>query len=128
MPNLSQSRIGQIAVVCQDVARARAFYRDTLGLTHLFDAGPTLSFFNCGGVRLMLSTAERPEDNRPGSVLYFVVGDIEATHGDLVARGVTVGAAPHLVAKMPDHDLWLAEFIDTEGNHLALMEEKRSAA
>jgi methylmalonyl-CoA/ethylmalonyl-CoA epimerase len=128
MPSLSHARIGQIAVVCQDVARARSFYRDTLGFAHLFDAGPRLSFFDCGGVRLMLSTAEQPEHDHPGSMLYFVVENIEAAHGDLAAHGVAVGAAPHLVARMPDHDLWLAEFTDTEGNHLALMEEKRTAA
>ena len=64
MPNLAKSRIGQIAVVCKDVARASAFYRDVLGLPHLFDAGPNLSFFNCGGTRLMLThrgaAARRP--------------------------------------------------------------------
>jgi methylmalonyl-CoA/ethylmalonyl-CoA epimerase len=87
MPGLSQSRIGQIAVVCQDVARASAFYRDRLGLRHLFDAGPTLSFFDLGGVRLMLTTAERAEDAHPGSILYAFGPDIEGTHRDLVAKG-----------------------------------------
>ena len=63
MPNLREARIGQIAVVCQDVARATAFYRDTLGLQFLFAAGPTLSFFQCGGIRLMLSTSEGTGEN-----------------------------------------------------------------
>jgi predicted enzyme related to lactoylglutathione lyase len=125
MPNLEQSRIGQIAIVCTDVARASAFYRDTLGLRHLFDAGPTLAFFDCGGVRLMLSTAERPEDEHASSILYFFVSKIEDVHRDLSAKGVRFLDAPHLIARMPDHELWLSAFTDTEGNTLAIMEEKR---
>ena len=125
MPNLEQSRIGQIAIVCKDVSRASAFYRDTLGLRHLFDAGPTLAFFDCGGVRLMLSTAERPEDAHASSILYFFVSKIEDVHRDLSANGVRFLDAPHLIARMPDHELWLAAFTDTEGNTMAVMEEKR---
>jgi methylmalonyl-CoA/ethylmalonyl-CoA epimerase len=125
MPDLRQARIGQIAIVCKDVARATAFYRDTLGLPFLFAAGPTLSFLDCGGVRLMLSRAERPEDDHPGSVLYFFVTGIEAMHRELSSRGVAFIDAPHMIAQMPDHQLWLTAFTDSEGNTLALMEEKR---
>jgi methylmalonyl-CoA/ethylmalonyl-CoA epimerase len=125
MSNLAQSHIGQIAIVCKDVARATAFYRDTLGLRHLFDAGPTLSFFDCGGVRLMLSTAERGEHEHASSILYYFVSGIEDTHRDLAAKGVEFIDAPHLIARMPDHELWLAAFTDTEGNTMAIMEEKR---
>lgn len=125
MPNLDQSRIGQIAIVCKDVSRAAGFYRDTLGLRHLFDAGPNLAFFDCGGVRLMLSTAERPEDEHASSILYFFVSKIEDVHRDLSAKGVRFLDAPHLIARMPDHELWLAAFTDTEGNTMAVMEEKR---
>src|SRR5437868_9167142 len=107
MPDLSQSRIGQIAIVCKDVARATTFYRDTLGLRFLFAAGPTLAFFDAGGTRLMLSTAES-EFDRAGSMLYFFITDIEATCEDLARRGVAFIDQPHLIAKMPDHDLWLA--------------------
>lgn len=124
MPDLSQSRIGQIAVVCKDVARATAFYRDALGLKFLFAAGPNLAFLDCGGMRLMLSTAEGRHDH-PGSMLYFFIRDIEQTAKDLRARGVNVIEEPHLIAKMPDHDLWLAAFEDSEGNFMGLMEEKR---
>ena len=125
MPNLATSRIGQIAVVCKDVPRASAFYRDVLGLPHLFDAPPNLSFFKCGGIRLMLTPAERPEDDHLSSILYYQIENIEAVHKDLTAKGVNFVNAPHMIAKMPDHELWLCEFRDTEGNALALMEEKR---
>lgn len=125
MPDLSRSRIGQAAIVCKDVARASAFYRDTLGLRHLFDAGPNLSFFDCGGLRLMLTTVERPEDDHPGSMLYFFVTGIEDVHRDLSAKGVRFLDAPHLIARMPDHDLWLTAFEDSEGNPMGIMEEKR---
>ena len=124
MPTLSQARIGQIAVVCEDVARARDFYRDALGLRHLFDAGPTLSFFDCGGVRLMLSTNEGIDGPRMSSMIYYFTTDIEGVHRDLSAKGVAFLEHPHMIARMPDHDLWLAAFHDSEGNMLGVMEEK----
>jgi methylmalonyl-CoA/ethylmalonyl-CoA epimerase len=123
MPNLSESRIGQIAIVCTDVARARDFYRDALGLKHLFDAGPTLSFFQSGTTRLMLSTAEGEPTGT--SVLYFFVTDIQGTKKELEGKGVKFIDEPHMIAKMPDHELWLVAFRDSEGNMLALMEERR---
>jgi predicted enzyme related to lactoylglutathione lyase len=124
MTTTSLSTIGQIAMVVKDVARATAFYRETLGMKFLFEF-PGLAFFDCGGVRLMLSKAEKPEFDHPGSVLYFKVNDIDTVHRDLVSRGVNFVDAPHLIAKMPDHELWMAFFNDTEGNTLALMHEKR---
>ena len=124
MPALSEARIGQIAIVCEDVARARTFYRDVLGLRHLFDAGPTLSFFECGGVRLMLTTPEGSSE-RMSSMLYYFVTDIDAACRDLASKGVASLEAPHMIAKMPDHDLWLAAFKDSEGNSLGIMEERR---
>ena len=119
--------IGQIAVNVRDTARARAFYRDVLGLRHLFDAGPNLAFFQCGGVRLMLSPASKPEYDHPGSIIYYKVRDLAATHAAMAARGAAFEQAPHLVATMPDHELWMAFLRDSEGNLLALMEERRPA-
>ena len=118
------STIGQIAMVAKDIARATAFYRDRLGMKFLFEF-PGLAFFDCDGVRLMISRAEKPEFDHPGSVLYFKVNDIDAAHADLVAKGVEFVDKPHLIAKLPDHELWMAFFKDSEGNTLALMHEKR---
>ena len=118
------NRIGQIAVNVRDPARATAFYRDVLGMRFLFGAG-TMAFFDCGGVRLMLTTAERADLDHKASILYYRVADIEAAHAALAARGVRFEQAPHLVARMPDHELWLADFYDSEDNLLALMAEKR---
>jgi methylmalonyl-CoA/ethylmalonyl-CoA epimerase len=123
MTGMAGARVGQIAIVCEDVARARAFYKDTLGVPHLFDAGPTLSFFDCGGTRLMLSPAEGEAGGT--SVLYYFVSDIDATKKELAGKGVAFVGEPHMIAKMPDHELWLAEFRDSEGNVMALMEERR---
>jgi predicted enzyme related to lactoylglutathione lyase len=128
MPNLSQSHIGQVAIVCKDVARGSAFYRDVLGLRHLFDAPPSLSFFDCGGVRLMLTTVERPEDDHPGSMLYFFVSDIEGVQRDLTAKGVQFLEQPHLIAKLSDRDVWLTAFNDSEGNPMGIMEERQRSA
>lgn len=116
------SSIGQIAVNVRDLDRAVAFYRDALGLRFLFQP-PGLAFFDCGGVRLMLSRPESPEFDHPSSVLYFRVGDIAAAHEALAARGVHFRDPPHKIAEMPDHELWMAFFDDGEDNVLALMAE-----
>jgi catechol 2,3-dioxygenase-like lactoylglutathione lyase family enzyme len=115
-------QIGQIAINVHDTNRAVEFYRDTLGLKLLFTAGH-LAFFDCGGVRLMLTPPERPEFDHPASILYFEVDDIQSAHARLVQRKVKTESEPHVVARMPDHDLWLAEFRDSEGSIMALMAE-----
>jgi len=124
---LSDARIGQIAIIVHDVPRAVRFYRDALGLRFLFEAPPKMAFFDCGGVRLMLSLPETRELDHPSSILYFRVPDIRATRAELGSRGVAFASEPHLVARLPDHDLWLAEFHDEDGNVLALMGEERKA-
>lgn len=115
--------IGQIAIVVQEPARAKAFYRDTLGLPLLFEAGE-LSFFDCGGVRLMLTRAEK-DNPHYSSILYYKTDDIYSTVELFTSRGVVFEAPPHLIAKMPDHELWMAFFHDSEGNFLGLMSEVR---
>ena len=117
--------IGQIAYTVSDVPRAVAFYRDAVGLKLLFEAPPGLAFFDCGGIRLMLSQPEG--DFKPGSsaVMYFRISDIESTQRALKGRGVSFVDDPHLIAKMPDHELWMCFFKDPDGHTLALMDEKR---
>ncbi len=117
------SRIGQIAINAHDVERAATFYQDALGLKLLFKAPPGLVFFDCGGVRLMLSRPDKPELDHPSSILYFAVADIQAAHTKMKASGVTFEDEPHLLAKMRDHDLWMTFFRDSEGNLLGLMSE-----
>ncbi len=117
------TRLGQIAINAKDVERAATFYQEKLGLQLLFKAPPGLAFFDCGGVRLMLSGAEKPEFDHPSSVLYFVVPDIQEAYGKLKAGGAHFEDEPHMIAKMPTHDLWMTFFRDTEGNLLALMSE-----
>ena len=117
------SQIGQIAIIVQDVERATSFYREVLGMKHLFSAG-TLSFFDCSGVRLMLTLPEGQTGNA-SSILYFKVGDISATYESLLARNVRFEDKPHMIARMPDHDLWMTFFRDSENNLLGLMTEVR---
>jgi catechol 2,3-dioxygenase-like lactoylglutathione lyase family enzyme len=123
---MSLTQIGQIAIIVTDVDRAIRFYRDTLGMRFLFQAG-TLAFFDCGGVRLMLSIPEKPEFHHHASILYYRVADIEGTHDTLKTRGVAFIDEPHLIFKAPDHDLWMTFFKDSEGNTMALMSEKPRA-
>ncbi len=123
-PAFGLTRLGQIAVTARDLDRATAFYRDILGLRFLFRA-PNLAFFDCDGVRLMLGVPKQAAFDHPSSILYFSVGDLESAYAVLAARGVTFTDRPHLVATMPDHELWMAFFTDSEGNMLALMSEVR---
>ena len=125
-PAAGLSRIHQISMRVHDVDRAVRFYRDALGLPFLFAAPPRLAFFDCHGVRLMLSTPE-PGFDHPGSILYFAVDDIRQMHEVLVSRGVAFKTDPHRVATLADREVWLADFEDSEGNTLALMSEPRLA-
>jgi methylmalonyl-CoA/ethylmalonyl-CoA epimerase len=116
--------IGQIAITVDDLARARNFYENTLGMKFLFEAGH-LAFFKCGEIRLMLTTPEKPEP-RGGTIIYFKVDDIQATYSALKQQGVHFIDEPHLIAKMPDHDLWMVFLRDTEGNTIGVMCEVRT--
>lgn len=124
-PGLSE--IGQVALTVSDVAAATAYYRDVLGLTFLFQAPPALAFFMAGSVRLMLTLPEKDGGTKPGanSVLYFKVADINAAHAALKARGATFVDEPHLIARMPDHELWMVFLRDPDQNLIGLMEERR---
>jgi predicted enzyme related to lactoylglutathione lyase len=116
--------VRQIALTVSDVERAAAFYRDSLGLKFLFLAPPSLAFLDAGGVRLMLAPPEGEFKSGASAPIYFKVADIIGAHRALSARGVTFTRPPHFLAPMPDHDLWLCEFNDPDGNHLALMCER----
>jgi methylmalonyl-CoA/ethylmalonyl-CoA epimerase len=119
--NLQLAQIGQIALTVTDVDRAVAFYRDLLGMKFLFRA-PNLAFFDCAGVRLMIGPPEGIGE-RGNSVLYFKVGDINSAFETLSSRGVAFEDKPHMIAKMPDHELWMTLFRDPDRNLLALMSE-----
>ena len=125
-PALSLSRIGQISIVVHDVERATAFYRDVLGMRFLF-AYPGLAFFDCDGVRIMLSRPEREEFDHPSSVLYFRVTDIQSAYQTLRQRKVDLVDEPHIIARMPEYDLWMCFFHELDGNTLALMAEATKA-
>lgn len=122
--SLSLSRIGQIAIVVKDVERATEFYRDVLGMRFLF-AYPGLAFFDCDGTRLMLSRPEKKEFDHPSSILYFRVDDIQSAYQTLRSRKVEFEDEPHVVARMPDHDLWMCFFRDRDDNIFGLMAEDR---
>jgi methylmalonyl-CoA/ethylmalonyl-CoA epimerase len=108
----------------EDVSRAVEFYRDVLGLKYLFETGG-MAFFDCGGTRLMLS---RPETSGAtySSIVYYKTDDIQAAAAGMQERGAKFEGPPHMIAKMPDHELWMAFLRDSEGNLLALMSEVKS--
>ena len=120
----SLSQIGQIAVAVTDIDRAIAFYRDILGMKFLFQAPPGLGFFDVGGVRLMLDGPARAQAGN-SSVIYYKVPDLQAAFKTLSGRGIKFEAEPHLIAKLPDHDLWMAFLRDPDRNLMALMSEIR---
>ncbi len=121
----SLSEIGQIAITVRDVDAAAEFYEQKLGMKLLFKAPPGLAFFTNGSVRLMLSAPEEGEFSPSSSIVYYKVDDVDASTTTLRDRGVRITSEPHMITKMPDHELWMAFFSDLDGNSLALMEERR---
>jgi predicted enzyme related to lactoylglutathione lyase len=121
------SEIGQIALAVSDVTKATAFYRDVLGLKFLFAAGPNLAFLSAGSVRIMLTLPEGAGAVGKNSILYFKVPDIVATFAAIVERGAKPASEPHAIARLPDHDLWIADVRDPDGNVVALMSEVKRA-
>ena len=119
------SEIGQIAIIVSDVAKATTFYRDVLGLNFLFSAGPNLAFLGAGNVRLMLTKPEGAGEVGKNSILYFKVGDLTATHAAILARGAKNEHDPRLIAKLPNHELWMAFVRDPDGNVIGMMSEVR---
>lgn len=119
------SQIGQIAIPVSNLERAVEFYRDVLGIRFLFQAPPGLAFFDCGGVRLLLDVPAKVQPNQNASIIYYKVDELPSAVETLKSRGVLFEQEPELVAKMPDHELWMAFLKDPDGNMLALMWEKR---
>jgi catechol 2,3-dioxygenase-like lactoylglutathione lyase family enzyme len=119
------SQIGQIAVPVGEIERAITFYRDILGMRFLFQAPPGLAFFDCMGIRLMLDVPLKEQSGNHSSVIYYKVREIKAACELLTSRGVQFEVQPHVIAKLPDHDLWMAFFRDPDGNLLSLMSEVR---
>ena len=117
--------IGQIAIPVKDIEIAITFYKDTLGLEFLFRAPPGLAFFECGEVRLMLETASGLKEKKYSSIVYFRVSDIQNAFNTLSASGVDFVDKPHMIAEMPNHELWMTFFHDPDENLLALMNERR---
>lgn len=120
------SRIGQIAMTVGDLPRAVAFYRDVLGMRFLFEAPPAMAFFDCGGVRLMMSLPEQAgadAGRQFASIIYYTVDDIQQAARALEARGVLFETAPHIVARLPHADLWMAFLRDPDRHLLAIMSE-----
>jgi len=117
------SAIEQIAVNAQDLERAGEFYRDKLGMKHLFTVPPNLAFFDCDGIRLMLSLPAKPEFDHASSIIYFKVDDILLAYATLSERGVHFDEKPIFVADMGTYDLWIGSFRDSEDNLLALMSD-----
>jgi len=119
---LGIGQIGQIALPVADVDRAEAFYGNVLGLRRLYRFGD-LAFFDCAGVRLLLEKTPDAAGVTRGSVIYFRCADIALAVNELRGRGVAFDDAPHLIARMDDHDLWMCFFRDPDGHTLALMQE-----
>ena len=120
--------IAQVGLTVSDLARAKAFYGETLGMKFLFDAG-TMAFFQCGSVRVMLGVREKTTaaaEASAGTILYYKVGDLQALHATLVEKAVSFLQPPQLVAKMADHDLWMAFLKDPDGNVLGLMSGRQA--
>jgi methylmalonyl-CoA/ethylmalonyl-CoA epimerase len=120
---IQPTHLAQVAIPVHDLSRAKSFYGERLGLAHLFDAPPGLSFFQCGETRLMLSQPEGPE-TAAGSILYYGVASARDAADDLVAGGVTLEEEARRIAQVGGRDVWLAIARDSEGNLIGIMSEE----
>ncbi len=118
------SEIGQIALVVSDIQQALGFYRDVLGLSYLFEAGPNLAFLMAGNTRIMLTLPEGKNEAGKNSILYFRVPNVQLAQTEFIAKGAKQHGEPHMTAKMSDHELWMAFLRDPDGNLVGLMEER----
>ena len=121
--NLANATITQLLIPIDDFERGVAFYRDVLGIPLLFSAPPQMAFFQCGSVRLLVGVMPLGEKAQRGSQIYFGVKDIQAIYASLAGQGVQFKAPPHVVNRSAKSEIWLAEFVDPNGNQLALMSE-----
>jgi predicted enzyme related to lactoylglutathione lyase len=121
--NLADATVTQFLIPIEDFERGLAFYRDILGLPFLFAAPPQMAFFRAGTVRLLLGVTPAGEKAQRGSAIYFTVQDIQAVYSSLSGQGVRFKAPPHIVNRSAKSEVWLAEFVDPDGNQLALMSE-----
>jgi catechol 2,3-dioxygenase-like lactoylglutathione lyase family enzyme len=119
IPAMEINEFAQVALSVRDLAAAKEFYRDVLGMRFLFDTG-TMAFFQCGAVRVMLGVSDK-SSGCDETLLYFKVADIRSAHEVLRGKGVTIVQEPHLTARMKSHDLWIAFIKDPSGNTLGLM-------
>lgn len=128
-PAPAVERIRQIAVPVRNIEEAARFYRDTLGLTHLFDAPPALSFFDCGGVRLMLAgpEAQGKDGDEQHPVIFYDVGDIKKTHAKIKSSGAAAIEEPHIITRMNGREVWISSVSDGQGNVVSLMSEVAEA-
>jgi predicted enzyme related to lactoylglutathione lyase len=115
--------INQIAISCHDVPRATVFYRDLLGIPFLF-ASNGIAFLQSGDVRLMLTKPDGEGTGQFNSILYFRTDDIVSSTAYLEAKGVTIVAPPAIVGRLPEREIWVAAFKDSEGNVMAFQQEK----
>jgi methylmalonyl-CoA/ethylmalonyl-CoA epimerase len=122
MSRLRLGPIGQIAIHVGDIERSVEFYGRVLGMKKIFEA-PNLAFFDNSGTRLMLSASEgEPSGER--SVIYYTVDDIQSAHGELASAGVEFNSEPHVIHSAENYELWMAFFKDSDGNQLAIMDER----
>ncbi len=121
--NLEIQGVGQIAIAVSDLERAMNFYKDVLDLPLLFEASPGLAFFDCGGIRLMLTTQQGPEEDHHTSVIYYRVEDIKKATSVLTSRDVTFVRKPQVTARLEDHELWMGFIRDPDENLIGIMSE-----
>ena len=117
-------RLAQVSMRVRDLGRAEAFYRDVLGMKHLFSVPPKMAFFDCAGTRLYLAVPEKPEFDHPASVLYFKVSSVEEAHRTLLSRGAALEDEPHVVGRMGSTEIWMFYVRDTEQHLIGITEER----
>jgi catechol 2,3-dioxygenase-like lactoylglutathione lyase family enzyme len=114
------------ALPCSDLARAKAFYADKLGLVPLDEQPDRLLYEDCGGGQFLLfASSGTPSGSH--DQLRFSVADIEREVRDLKERAVRFEEYDFPGFDKATHIAWVTDhsaawFKDSEGNLLAIVQ------
>jgi catechol 2,3-dioxygenase-like lactoylglutathione lyase family enzyme len=117
------NRFSSAAIVpCSDVAAARRFYTETLGLPLAEDHGDVFAV-HTGGTRLNVYKSDFAGTNKANAVVWDAGREVEAIAADLRARGVTLDEYPDGFDEVRDgvhvkDDFRAIWFKDPDGNIL----------
>lgn len=117
------TRLQNCYYVAGDMARARAFYEQTLGLTVRFADQDRWVQFSVGGTNFALASPDEAAAGSSGGVVVFEVDDLDTLRQRLEAEGTTILGE----RDMGSHGKTMT-IADTAGNVLQFFQKTQTSA